>query len=161
MTNPQSWNLYTYVGNAPLVSVDPLGLSECSLSVGISFPDSTTSSLRKTIESRLQGLFGPDISLSFVVGGRGEVNVAISAAMYVPGAGGTPAAGEVPTINGVPSNSGIVDFGQLLSYQYGLGGPQGQTRRLGMALGQVAAHELAHELYLPDYRNRRIPATPR
>jgi RHS repeat-associated protein len=29
LSNPQKWNLYSYVGNSPLVFIDPTGLSDC------------------------------------------------------------------------------------------------------------------------------------
>jgi RHS repeat-associated protein len=160
LANPQTWNRYAYVGNDPCGYIDALGLSQCSLSVGISFQDFISSAMQKNIESTLQGLFGPDIALQFVVGGVGDVNVNVAAFTSFPGANGATGVGEVPTVNGQPLNSGIVDFGLLLSYQYYLGGLQGQTNRLGSAIGRVGAHELGHELLLGHNNLGGIMAIP-
>jgi len=142
------WNRYAYVQNNPCNSIDPSGLSPCSLSVGISFPGSFSSSYQKQIEATVRGLFGPDIGLQFVVNGSGDVNLSMSALTASPffAAGGE--AGAVPTPNGTPVNWGLVDFGAVLEAQYELRGPQGQTNRLAAALGRVGAHELAHELFV-------------
>ena len=119
--------------------------------MGIVFSTSLTSALQQSIEATLQSLFGPEIGLRFNVGGVGAVNINVGTIGAAPGINLDSQMGGYVTSspNGQPSNYGIVDIGVVRSAQYWP--VQGQKLTFGAALGQVAAHELGHELYLPDY----------
>ncbi len=125
--------------------------SPCPLSVGIVFPNGTSQSLQIGIETALHNLFGPNMSLNFVVNGIGQVNLNIGGIVPAPGTAQAPEGlgGYVPQQpNGQPFNYGFVDFGQVASAQNWR--VAGRTNTLATAVAQVGAHELGHELYLPD-----------
>jgi uncharacterized protein RhaS with RHS repeats len=59
ITNPQTWNLYTYVNNMPCNAIDPLGLETCTLNIGINNKVGLTQPQLAELEARINAVFDP------------------------------------------------------------------------------------------------------
>jgi RHS repeat-associated protein len=147
-------NFYAYAGNDPAGFTDPLGLcppqkkKKCPLRLNLNFFMPLNPRTTQNVYLTLNQLFGPDIELQF---STADPNANLNIYVGTIVSGDTPmAAGETganPTgPDGLPMNQGIVDLGHILTLQ---GVHHAGNAALGMAIAQIIAHELGHEMYLP------------
>jgi len=146
-------NFYAYVDNDPADFTDPLGLcppqkrkkSECTLSVNFTFGLPVNPTVEQNTRSTLIAMFGPEVGLEFSTANpNADLNLTVSS--IVPEGSDEPGVMGYATSNPNGKNSGVVDLGKLIAAQGPYGGKGNAA--LGRGIGQVAAHELGHELLL-------------
>lgn len=90
-------------------------------------------------------MFGSEVGLEFSTANpNADLNMTVLS--IVPEGSDEPGVMGYGTSNPNGNNFGVVDLGKLIAIQGPYGGKGNAA--LGMAIGQVAAHELGHELLL-------------
>jgi RHS repeat-associated protein len=143
LSNPQSWNRYAYGLNDPCGTIDPLGLCTVYVSVGIGPGANVTDQEWAGMMNTLSGIYHA-AGVDLVING----GMTVDATIFVVGAGYSP-------LNGVDfgdwmkgTSVGWVNFDATTG-----DGVVNNPNRVGMGLGRVAAHELAHFLSLGDSKS--------
>ena len=158
LSNPQTWNRYSYALNMPCEAVDLLGLSTCTVNISIDTNGLLNDKQLQAMEKQIQGIYATaDLGVAFVSQGA-DYALTVNAGIY---AKDPRAVGTTTVTDGVVNNAGDVYIGSAdaggLLHAVAQGSAQaiqqyGQNSlALGIGLGRAGTHEIGHFLLPKNY----------
>jgi RHS repeat-associated protein len=141
LSDPQSWNPYSYVTNQPCTLIDPFGLSECNFNIAVNGQSLTTSSEWNSAWSELNRILSL-ANLGAVLTNGDSADFTVNLKNNPTGLWGELSGEDWNTVGtndswfGAPGNSASVWVNSTEMAAAGM--------NIGTALGRVMTHEFGH-----------------